>query len=102
MTRFIARRVTGMAAVLFAISVIVFLIFNVIPFYPLDGGQIVQSILWFFIGLARSLFVSTIIGLIGALGFAAIALFVFAHGARAATPAVHHSSPSVAAHAVAR
>lgn len=31
MTRFIARRVTGMVAVLFAISVIVFLIFNVIP-----------------------------------------------------------------------
>ncbi len=31
MTRFIARRVLGMAAVLFAISVLVFLIFNVIP-----------------------------------------------------------------------
>jgi peptide/nickel transport system permease protein len=31
MLRFIARRVTGMVAVLFAISVIVFLIFNVIP-----------------------------------------------------------------------
>ena len=31
MVRFIARRVTGMVAVLFAISVIVFLIFNVVP-----------------------------------------------------------------------
>ncbi len=31
MARFIARRVIGMIAVLFAISVIVFLIFNVIP-----------------------------------------------------------------------
>src|SRR5215471_13755172 len=31
MVRFIARRVLGMVAVLFAISVIVFLIFNVIP-----------------------------------------------------------------------
>ena len=31
MFRFIARRITGMIAVLFAISVIVFLIFNVIP-----------------------------------------------------------------------
>jgi peptide/nickel transport system permease protein len=31
MARFIARRILGMAAVLFAISVIVFLIFNVIP-----------------------------------------------------------------------
>ena len=40
---------------------------------------------------------------IAAQGFAAIALFVFAHGARAATPtAHHHASPAVAAHAVAR
>ena len=31
MARFIARRLVGMIAVLFAISVIVFLIFNVIP-----------------------------------------------------------------------
>ena len=31
MARFIARRLIGMVAVLFAISVIVFLIFNVIP-----------------------------------------------------------------------
>src|SRR5215211_186497 len=31
MGRFVARRLLGMAAVLFAISVIVFLIFNVIP-----------------------------------------------------------------------
>ena len=31
MARFIARRLIGMIAVLFAISVIVFLIFNVIP-----------------------------------------------------------------------
>jgi peptide/nickel transport system permease protein len=31
MARFIARRLLGMVAVLFAISVIVFLIFNVIP-----------------------------------------------------------------------
>ena len=31
MARFIARRLLGMTAVLFAISVIVFLIFNVIP-----------------------------------------------------------------------
>ena len=31
MARFVARRLIGMVAVLFAISVIVFLIFNVIP-----------------------------------------------------------------------
>ena len=31
------------------------LIFNMMPIYPLDGGQIVQSILWFFVGRAKSL-----------------------------------------------
>jgi hypothetical protein len=40
---------------------------------------------------------------IAAQGFAAIALFVFAHGARAATPTAHFVSPgSAAAHVVAR
>ena len=39
---------------------------------------------------------------IAAQGFAAIALFVFAHGARAATPAAHHASPAGAVQVVAR
>ncbi len=51
------------------------LIFNLLPIYPLDGGQIVQSILWFFVGLPRSLIIAATIGLIGAaaaMAFAAI------------------------------
>ena len=40
------------------------LIFNMIPVYPLDGGQIVQSLLWFVIGRANSLLVVTVIGFI--------------------------------------
>lgn len=50
------------------------LIFNMLPIYPLDGGQIVQSILWFFIGQAKSLMVAGVIGLIGAAGFVLLAL----------------------------
>ncbi len=42
------------------------LIFNMLPIYPLDGGQILQSILWFFIGPAQSLTVAATIGLVGA------------------------------------
>lgn len=42
------------------------LIFNLIPVYPLDGGQIFQSILWFFLGYIRSLRLASIVGIAGA------------------------------------
>lgn len=39
------------------------LVFNMLPIYPLDGGQILQSLLWFVMGRARSLMVASGIGL---------------------------------------
>jgi Zn-dependent protease len=43
---------------------LVLLIFNLIPIYPLDGGQIVRALLWFVIGRVNSLAVSAWIGLV--------------------------------------
>lgn len=42
------------------------LIFNILPVFPLDGGQIVRGLLWFPFGEFRSLQIASVIGLIGA------------------------------------
>jgi Zn-dependent protease len=50
------------------------LIFNLLPIYPLDGGQILRSLLWFPFGRARSLMLATVTGFAGVAGLAVLAL----------------------------
>jgi Zn-dependent protease len=51
------------------------LIFNLLPIYPLDGGQILQSLLWFIFGRARSLMIAASLGFVGVGGLMLLALF---------------------------
>ena len=62
---------------LFAVLVIdlYLLAFNILPIYPLDGGQILRSLLWFVLGRAKSLLVATVLGFVGIAAFIALAVY---------------------------
>ena len=42
---------------------------NLLPIYPLDGGQLFQCILWPFVGLQQAMTIACQVGLVGCIGF---------------------------------
>ena len=64
-----AGRMSLLAAVWVFYQVnLLLLAFNILPIYPMDGGQLFQCLLWPFMGLQRAMTVACQVGLLGCIG----------------------------------
>ena len=54
---------------------ILLLVFNLLPIFPLDGGQLVRGVLWIWMGRVRSLQVASVLGVAGAVMLGVLAVY---------------------------
>lgn len=52
------------------------LIFNLLPMYPMDGGKLLQVALWKPVGYYKSMYISCVVGMVGAVLLAFVGLFL--------------------------
>ncbi len=52
----------------------IMLLFNLLPMFPMDGGRILQAVLWRWMGYSRSMRIAVRIGYFGAIGLAIFGL----------------------------
>lgn len=53
---------------------LVLLVFNLLPLFPLDGGQLVRGVIWLFAGPWKSLTIASAMGIAGGVALGAVAL----------------------------
>lgn len=61
------------AAIFFDVNKII-LAFNLLPIFPLDGGQLFRAIIWPLVGLRQATIIASWMGILGAAGLAMLAI----------------------------
>jgi Zn-dependent protease len=70
------------AASLFYNVNLLLLAFNLLPIYPLDGGQLFQAVVWHFVGLQRATRIACMVGIGGAIVIGGLGMLEGRNGAR--------------------
>ena len=79
MLRFDPSTTTLIAWRLYQLNLLL-LVFNLLPIYPLDGGQILRTMLWPWLGIYRATVLSCQVGIAGAIGLGLLGFFELQQG----------------------